>query len=72
MQAAPETPRRTSCTNNMKNLGIACLNFHDSTKHLPVSNRPAGVTNANREHGREECDGVMCSRVASPRFRRHH
>jgi prepilin-type N-terminal cleavage/methylation domain-containing protein/prepilin-type processing-associated H-X9-DG protein len=48
VQAAREAARRTSCTNNMKNLGIAVLNFHDAHKKLPVSNRVAGVTNAPR------------------------
>ena len=31
-----------------ENLGIAILNFHDSHKKLPSSNRAAGVTNAPR------------------------
>jgi prepilin-type N-terminal cleavage/methylation domain-containing protein/prepilin-type processing-associated H-X9-DG protein len=44
IQAAREAARRTSCTNNLRNLGIACLNFHDSTKHLPTSNRAPGPT----------------------------
>ena len=48
IQAAREAARRTSCTNNLKNLGIAMLNFHDSKKMLPVSNRAQGVTNAPR------------------------
>ncbi len=48
IQAAREAARRTSCNNNLKNLGIAALNFHDSHKKLPTSNRAAGVTNAPR------------------------
>ena len=48
IQAARESARRTSCNNNLKNLGIAALNFHDSHKKLPTSNRKAGVTNAPR------------------------
>jgi prepilin-type N-terminal cleavage/methylation domain-containing protein/prepilin-type processing-associated H-X9-DG protein len=48
VQAARESARRTSCTNNLKNLGIAALNFHDSHRQLPVSNRPSGATNAPR------------------------
>ncbi len=48
IQAARESARRTSCFNNLKNLGIAALNFHDAHKKLPTSNRPAGVTNAPR------------------------
>ena len=48
IQAAREAARRTSCNNNLKNLGVAALNFHDSHKKLPTSNRAAGVTNAPR------------------------
>ncbi|HTM55199.1 MAG TPA: DUF1559 domain-containing protein [Pirellulales bacterium] len=48
IQAAREAARRTSCNNNLKNLGIAVLNFHDSHRKLPTSNRAAGVTNAPR------------------------
>jgi prepilin-type N-terminal cleavage/methylation domain-containing protein/prepilin-type processing-associated H-X9-DG protein len=48
VQAARESARRTSCTNNMKNLGLAILNFHDSHKKLPVSNRDPGVVNSPR------------------------
>jgi prepilin-type N-terminal cleavage/methylation domain-containing protein/prepilin-type processing-associated H-X9-DG protein len=48
IQAAREAARRTSCNNNMKNLGLAILNFHDSHRKLPVSNRAAGVVNSPR------------------------
>ncbi|HEX3727044.1 MAG TPA: DUF1559 domain-containing protein [Pirellulales bacterium] len=48
IQAAREAARRTSCTNNLKNLGLAMLNFHDTQKHLPTSNRPGGVATAPR------------------------
>jgi prepilin-type N-terminal cleavage/methylation domain-containing protein/prepilin-type processing-associated H-X9-DG protein len=37
VQAAREAARRTSCSNNLKNLGIAALNHHDVMKHFPVS-----------------------------------
>lgn len=48
VQSARESARRTSCTNNMKNLGLAILNFHDSHKKLPTSNRAPGVVNSPR------------------------
>jgi prepilin-type N-terminal cleavage/methylation domain-containing protein/prepilin-type processing-associated H-X9-DG protein len=38
IQAAREAARRSSCTNNLKNLGLAALNHHDVMKHFPVSN----------------------------------
>jgi prepilin-type N-terminal cleavage/methylation domain-containing protein/prepilin-type processing-associated H-X9-DG protein len=51
IQSAREAARRASCTNNLKNLGLAVLNHHDVKKHFPVSmgyvreggEAPAGV-----------------------------
>jgi prepilin-type N-terminal cleavage/methylation domain-containing protein/prepilin-type processing-associated H-X9-DG protein len=37
VQAAREAARRASCTNNLKNLGLAVLNHHDVMKHFPVN-----------------------------------
>ena len=37
VQAAREAARRMSCSNNLHNIGIACINFHDAAKHLPIS-----------------------------------
>src|SRR6266705_3964424 len=41
VQAAREAARRTGCSNNLKNLGLAALNHHDVMKHFPVSNGAA-------------------------------
>lgn len=35
VQAAREAARRTQCTNNLKNVALGVLNFHDSRQHLP-------------------------------------
>jgi prepilin-type N-terminal cleavage/methylation domain-containing protein/prepilin-type processing-associated H-X9-DG protein len=37
IQAAREAARRSGCSNNLKNLGLAALNHHDVMKHFPVS-----------------------------------
>jgi prepilin-type N-terminal cleavage/methylation domain-containing protein/prepilin-type processing-associated H-X9-DG protein len=37
IQAAREAARRAGCSNNLKNLGIACLNYHEARKHLPTA-----------------------------------
>jgi prepilin-type N-terminal cleavage/methylation domain-containing protein/prepilin-type processing-associated H-X9-DG protein len=44
IQAAREAARRTACTNNLKNLGLAVLNHHDVNKHFPIS---MGYTDSN-------------------------
>jgi prepilin-type N-terminal cleavage/methylation domain-containing protein len=40
VQAAREAARRSQCTNNMRQLGIAIHTYHDAKKKLPSSVRP--------------------------------
>src|SRR4051794_16625406 len=35
IQSAREAARRTTCLNKMKQIGIALMNHHDTTKHFP-------------------------------------
>ncbi|MBC8874760.1 MAG: DUF1559 domain-containing protein [Planctomycetes bacterium] len=37
IQAAREAARRTHCTNNIKNLALACHNYHDTYKMFPLN-----------------------------------
>jgi prepilin-type N-terminal cleavage/methylation domain-containing protein/prepilin-type processing-associated H-X9-DG protein len=43
VQAAREAARRSSCTNNMKQLGIGLHNYHDTAKSFP----PGGIQQPN-------------------------
>lgn len=44
VQMARESARRTGCTNNLKQIGIAIHNFHNTQGHLPSSGRPTAAS----------------------------
>jgi prepilin-type N-terminal cleavage/methylation domain-containing protein/prepilin-type processing-associated H-X9-DG protein len=44
IQAARESARRSQCANNLHQIGIGMINFHDSKTHFPAGEwKPAGV-----------------------------
>jgi len=51
VQAAREAARRTQCTNNLKQLGLAIQNFHDSKGYVASSVRPPAASGLPRIAG---------------------
>jgi len=54
VQAAREAARRSQCSNNLRQMGLAALNYEDSNKTLPAGSTgslgPGGTANANGSH----------------------
>jgi len=47
VHAAREVARRTQCANNLNQIGLALLNYHDTEKSFP----PGGLINASKLYG---------------------
>src|SRR5262245_33913011 len=62
IQAAREAARRTQCTNKMKQLGLAMLNYESAKKQLPLAYTP----NYTGDPGRGACPGTVTPGTGNP------
>jgi Tfp pilus assembly protein PilE len=58
VQAARESARRTQCLNNMRQIGLALHNYHDTLKFFPASNITPGNCCSTEGYG-NWCLGIL-------------
>jgi prepilin-type N-terminal cleavage/methylation domain-containing protein/prepilin-type processing-associated H-X9-DG protein len=46
VQSAREAARRLDCRNNLRQMGVAVINYHDTQRHLPSSGNNGTITRA--------------------------
>jgi prepilin-type N-terminal cleavage/methylation domain-containing protein len=70
VQAAREAARRITCSNNLKNIGLACLNFEGVNKHLPVTvNRRPSFEERDIDGNRlGPPDGLLATKNGGPGY----
>ncbi|MEM8945220.1 MAG: DUF1559 domain-containing protein, partial [Planctomycetota bacterium] len=68
VQAAREAARRISCSNNLKNLGLAVLNFESASKRLPYSVTHWGWQENEAGNGGDPADGILSGDSGGPGY----